>query len=75
MYESEETLLNGLSGSKRVIIEAHGDDTWSFTIRFNNHSDLTRFHQFYREEGFPVYIEHVYALDEEEDGLRFRSQP
>ena len=64
-YESEETFMNGLVDTGATIMEAHGDDTWSFTLRFRSHSELTRFHQFYQEEEFPVHIDRVYTLDEE----------
>lgn len=62
---SKETFLNGLGETDGTIMEAHGDSRWSFTVRFQNHRDLTRFHQFYQEEEFPVHIERVYTLDEE----------
>ena len=64
-YESEEAFMNGVVEAGGTIMEAHGDGRWSFTLRFKSHADLTRFHQFYQEEGFPVYIDRVYSLDEE----------
>lgn len=60
-----ETFLNGLGEARGTIMEAHGDSTWSFAVRFRNHADLTRFHQFYQDGEFPVHIERVYTLDEE----------
>lgn len=45
-------------------MEAHGNSEWSFTVRFQDHADLTRFHQFYQDKDFPVYIDRVSALDE-----------
>lgn len=64
-YENGEAFLNGVAETGGTIMEAHGDHTWSFTLRFRNHGDLTRFHQFYQAHDFPVHIDRVYTLDEE----------
>jgi predicted DNA binding protein len=64
-WETEkETFLNGLAETGGTIMEAHGDSEWSFTVRFRNHDDLTRFHQFYQDEEFPVRIDRVSAFDD-----------
>ena len=62
---NEETFLNGISDTNGTIMEAHGDGDWSFTIRFRDHADLTRFHQYYQDNDFPVHIDRVYAPDGE----------
>jgi len=64
-YTDKETFLNGLGETGGTIMEAHGDSTWSFTVRFQNHADLTRFHQFFQDEEFPVYIERITGLDDD----------
>ena len=46
-------------------MEAHGDGEWSFTVRFRDHADLTRFHQYYQDNDFPVHVDRVYAPDGE----------
>jgi hypothetical protein len=63
-YEDKEAFLNGLGDAGGTILEAHGDSTWSFTVRFKNHRDLTQFHQFYQTHDFPVYIDRVSSLEE-----------
>jgi len=63
-HAEKETFLNGVSDTNGAILEAHGDAQWSFTVRFRDHADLTRFHQFYQDEEFPVHIDRVYAPDE-----------
>lgn len=63
-YTNKETFLNGLTDADGTIMEAHGDSAWSFTVRFKDHADLTRFHQFYQEKDFPVHIDRVYSPDE-----------
>jgi len=62
-YTNKETFLNGISETNGTIMEAHGDGEWSFTVRFRDHSDLTRFHQYYQDNDFPVHIGRVYAPD------------
>lgn len=64
-YQDGETFLNGLAETGGTIMEAHGDSTWSFTVRFRDHAHLTQFHQFFQNEGFPVYIERITSLDDE----------
>ena len=64
-YESKEAFMNGIVDAGGSIMEAHGDDIWSFTLRFRNHDQLTQFHQFYQAHDFPVHIDRVYTLDEE----------
>ena len=43
----KETFLNGLAETGGTIMEAHGDGTWRFTVRFRDHAHLTQFHQFF----------------------------
>lgn len=64
-YTDGETFLNGLAETGGTILEAHGDGTWSFTVRFRDHAQLTQFHQFYQDEEFPVYIERITGLDDD----------
>ncbi|MFB6164740.1 MAG: helix-turn-helix domain-containing protein [Haloarculaceae archaeon] len=63
--EAGEAFLNGLADAGGTIMEANGNATWSFTVRFNNHADLTKFHQFYQDEEYPVHIEQVSVLEDE----------
>lgn len=63
-YEDKEAFLNGLAETGGTILEAHGDSTWSFTVRFRDHAHLTQFHQFFQDNDFPVYIERITSLDD-----------
>lgn len=63
-YTDKETFLNGIAEMNGSIMEAHGSSTWSFTVRYRNHADLTRFHQFYQAHEFPVHIKRVYAPED-----------
>jgi predicted DNA binding protein len=64
-YTDKETFLDTVSDMKCSIMEAHRESGWSFTMRFRDHADLTRFHQFYQDHEFPVHIDRVYAPEEE----------
>ena len=64
-YPDKETFLNGISDANGTIMEAHGDGTWSFAVRFPDHANLTQFHQFFQERDFPVYIDRIHSLAEE----------
>lgn len=69
-HTERATFLNGLEEAGGTILEAYGSSTFTFTVRFNDHAALTRFHRFYQGKGFPVSIRQVYTLSEgsEEDG-------
>lgn len=64
-HPGKETFLNGIAEANGTIMEAHGDSSWSFTVRFRDHADLTKFHQFFQAEDFPVHIDRIASLDEE----------
>ena len=61
-YPERETFMNGLHDASATILEAEGDGTWEFVLRFNNPADLTQFHQFYQQHDFPVHIDRVSRL-------------
>ena len=61
-YPEHETFLNGLYDTGATILQAEGDGTWEFALRFNNPADLTQFHQFYQQHDFPVHIDRVSRL-------------
>ncbi|MFC6940828.1 helix-turn-helix domain-containing protein [Salinirubellus sp. GCM10025818] len=59
--ESEEAFLNGLLDTGGSLVEAHGTGTWSFTVRFTDPEDLSRFHDFYRAHDYPVEVEQLHT--------------
>ena len=65
-YPEHETFLNGLYDAGATILEAEGDGTWEFALRFNNPADLTQFHQFYQQHDFPVHIKRVSKLNSDD---------
>lgn len=60
----EETFLSGISEANGVVISAAGDDHWWFDVRFPDHDALSSFHQFSRDEDFPVELRRVSPSDD-----------
>ena len=58
----KETFLNGIHETNGTIMDAQGDSTWSFTVRYRDHAALTRFHQFYQAHDFPVHIGSMHPM-------------
>jgi hypothetical protein len=61
--EGKEPFLNGIVDTGGTIVEGRGDDAWSFTVRFADHSDVKRFHQFYHAHDYPLEIERIHSHD------------
>lgn len=62
--ERKEAFLNGIVDTGGTIVEGSGDTSWSFTVRFKQHTDLKRFHQFYHAHDYPLEVERIHAPDE-----------
>lgn len=65
-----EELMGGFVTTEGAILEASGDETWKFTLRFADHDHVGQFYNYCTEREIPVHIDHVYTLTEE--GLRGR---
>ena len=67
-----ESLLYGMAETDATILEARGDESWFFRIRFDDHSGLTAFHNFCSENDITFTLNRVYTLaDEQPDGYAF----
>lgn len=65
-------LIEGISRADAVVLEAHGNEKWSFRLRFPDHERLSTFHNYIIEHGIPVHIDRTYTLSETtEHGHRF----
>jgi predicted DNA binding protein len=64
------SLAEVLDRSGATILEATGDDSWIFRLRFFDHSGLRDFHNLCREAEIEFQIERIYTLDEEYDDAR-----
>ncbi|WP_135302411.1 helix-turn-helix domain-containing protein [Haloarcula amylovorans] len=71
-----ENLIEELADLDATILEAIGDDQWTFRVRFADHEKLTRFHNFCTDRGIRIHIERTYTLTEDtERGHRFDLSP
>ena len=67
-FEEGEAFLNGISDTGGTVVEGTGDGSWSFTLRFRDHTDLKRFHQFYRAHDYPLEIDRIHGSDDDPGG-------
>lgn len=61
--KSVESLLTGFLRSNASILEAYGNEVWDFRIRFENHADLTEFHNYCVDHDITYNVERIYTLD------------
>ena len=57
-------LIEGISSSGAVVLEAQGFEEWRFRLRFSDHDDLSTFHNYVIENDIPCHIERTYTLTE-----------
>lgn len=60
-------LLQGITETEGVILEAHGNDGWVFRLRFPNHDSLSRFYNFCTDHDIDLHIDRSYTLTERTD--------
>lgn len=69
-------LIDGIAEADAVVLEACGNDTWLFRLRFPDHAKLSLFHNYVVEHDIPIHIEQTYTLTEEVEGkYRFGLSP
>ena len=61
----DETLLKAIDDTGGVILEAHGNEVWSFRLRFLDHQGIAEFYNYCSENDLPIHVERVYTLTEE----------
>ncbi|WP_410767588.1 helix-turn-helix domain-containing protein [Haloferax sp. DFSO60] len=66
--EDIQSLLYGMAETNATILEARGNDSWYFRIRFDDHSGLTQFHNFCMEHDITFKLNRVYTLSDEQQG-------
>ncbi|MEA5387575.1 bacterio-opsin activator domain-containing protein [Haloarculaceae archaeon H-GB11] len=65
-------LIEGIAAADAVVLEAHGNEQWTFRLRFPDHEKLSVFHNFVLEHDFSIHIDRTYTLTETtERGHRF----
>ena len=72
-WQGEPTdLIEGIAAADAVVLEARGNATWTFRLRFPDHDKLSLFHNFILEHGISIHIDRTYTLSETtERGHRF----
>lgn len=74
--ESVESLMTGFVESSATILEARGNDTWQFRIRFEDHSHLSDFHNYCVDHDITYTVDRIYTLDESSSAIdRFALTP
>lgn len=69
-------LLKAIADTQAVVLEARGNGTWMYRLRFPDHDRLTQFHNAIIEEDLPIHIEQTYTLTESSrQGHRFGLTP
>ncbi|AXG07579.1 bacterio-opsin activator [Haloplanus rubicundus] len=70
--EVPTNLIDGIARTDAVVLQASGNDTWMFRLRFPDHDGLSAFHNFVVENDIPCHIERTYTLAEtSKSGYRF----
>ena len=73
---SQTDLIAAFEASEAVILEARGNETWEFRLRFSDHEALAIFDDAVREMGIPIRIDRTCTLpDPFEKGAEFDLTP
>ncbi|MFB6163730.1 MAG: helix-turn-helix domain-containing protein [Haloarculaceae archaeon] len=66
-----EELITGLADLDATILEAHGEHSWTFRIRFASAVGLAAFHDFCTDRGIDYQLIRVHALPDDATGLPY----
>jgi predicted DNA binding protein len=67
-WKDEPTdLIEGIADSDAVVLEARGNESWTFRLRFPNHDRLSQFHNFILDDNIPIHIDRTYTLTEKSE--------
>ena len=73
---SPSDLITTIAETDATVLEAEGDGTWVFRLRFPDHGALSAFHTRAVENGIPLHVEQTYTVtDASERGRRFDLTP
>ncbi|WP_276259020.1 helix-turn-helix domain-containing protein [Haloglomus litoreum] len=62
---SPTDLIDAMARSDAVILEATGDTSWTFRLRFTNHDNLTAFHNAIDDQHISIQVKRTYTLTKE----------
>lgn len=57
-----EGLIQALSETEATVLEAYGDETWTFRVRFADHDHLTDFHNYLTDHDIAIRIVRTYTF-------------
>lgn len=60
-------LVRAIEETDATVLEARGDGSWLFRLRFDDHDGLSRFHEACRDRDLPIRVERTYPLTEGTD--------
>lgn len=63
----QQDVLEGIQASDAAVLEAYGNDGWTFRLRFPNHDRVSQFYNYCMEHDIPIAIERSYTLTERSD--------
>jgi predicted DNA binding protein len=66
--ENVESLVYGMAEVNATILEAAGNEQWTFRLRFDDHAGLANFHNYCTEHDISFTLERVYTLTDEQAG-------
>jgi predicted DNA binding protein len=70
--ETVESLIYGMAETNATILEAQGNEEWTFRIRFDDHGGLTDFHNFCTAHDITFHLDRVFTLtDPQRSGHAF----
>lgn len=60
-----DCIVGAIDTANATILEATGDDRWTFRLRFSDHATLTEFYNYCTAESLPVEFDRIYTLTED----------
>ena len=58
-------VVGAIRAANATVLEADGDDRWTFRLRFPDHAKLTDFYNYCTAESLPVQFDRIYTLTED----------
>lgn len=63
-------LVGGITEAEGTILEAEGDEEWTFHLRFGTHDNLSTFYNYCTDHDIPITIRRTYTLSERTQSVR-----
>ena len=63
--EPPDSIVGAITTANATVLEANGNDRWTFRLRFPDHARLTDFYNYCTAESLPVQFDRIYTLTED----------